>query len=159
MNENRKTAGQVQLELVGQSLNDTHSAHDQTLEQLSEYEKNLVQRVEAAKREYDKDFYIVVITKREKLLDRILRHYFLARHTCPTPQYDEAVYKYTRKDDRIEFLWVVPSKPTCEEFAFNPFGVPEDEKELYNFVLKFKNGDLDKLAMKLNGEIIYGEII
>lgn len=154
MNEPRKTVGRIQTELAPKSIDDNHSAYEQSLEQLSEYEQNLIDRIEAGKKEYAGDFYIVVITKRERLMDKVLRHYFLARSTCPTPQYDEAVYKYHKKEDRVEFLWVVPDKSTCEDFMMNAVTTSEDEKVLRDFVIKFKSGDLDLVAMKMNGEII-----
>jgi len=55
-------------------------------------------------------FYVCVITKKERLMDNVLRNYFLARSTCPTPQYDQTVYKYHRDSGAIQFLWVLPSK-------------------------------------------------
>lgn len=148
----RDTVGKISRDLVISSSSDTHSSADQMRENLTEYDKNIYECIGIGKKEYMFDFYVIVITKKEKLMPNVLRHYFLSRHSCPTPQYDEAVYRYHRKDDRIEFLWVVPSKETCQYFVMNALDVLDEEKELLNFVLQFTNGDLDLLAKKLNNE-------
>lgn len=148
----RDTVGKVARDLLIKSGDENHSVNEQMSENLSEYDKNIYECIERSKKEFMFDFYVIVITKNEKLMPNVLRHYFLSRHSCPTPQYDEAVYKYHRKDDRIEFLWVVPSKPTCEHFVMNALTIPDEEKELLNFVLKFTSGELDALAQKLNNE-------
>lgn len=149
----RKTAGQVSQELAVKSVDNSHSAHDQMRENLIEYDKMICQCIETGKKEFAGDFYVVVITKKERLMQNVLRNYFLTRESCPTPQYDEAVYKFHKKDDRIEFLWVVPAKDVCEYIIENALLIPEEERDLLNFVLQFTNGDLDVLAKKLNGEI------
>lgn len=154
MDKPKKTVGLIHTELSEKAIHDNHSSYDQMREQLSEYESNMIHAIKEAQSKFDGDFYIVVITKREKLMDRVLRNYFLTRISCPTPQYDEAVYKYHKSEDRVEFLWVIPNKKTCNEFVNYPLEVSEDEYQLRDFVLKFTSGELDKLAMKLNGEII-----
>ena len=153
MDKKRKTVGLIQTELSSQAINDTHSSYDQMKEQLKEYEANMIHAIKEGKSQFNENFYIVVITKRERLMDRVLRNYFIPRQSCPTPQYDEAVYKYHFKEDRPEFLWVIPDKKTCSEFVNYPLDVPEEEYELRDYVLKFTSGELDQLAMKLNGEI------
>lgn len=148
------TVGKISRDLIIKSGDETHSVTEQMQENLSEYDKNIYECIEIGKKEYMFDFYIIVITKKEKLMPNVLRHYFLSRHSCPTPQYDEAVYKYHRTEDRIEFLWVVPSKETCEYFVVNSLSIIEEERELLNFVLQFTNGDLDIKAKQMNGEIL-----
>jgi hypothetical protein len=147
-----KTVGKIATDLLIDA-NETHSVNDQMRENLTEYDKNIYECIELGKKEYDNDFYIVVITKNEKLLQNVLRHYFLSRKSCPSPQYDEAVYKYHRSEERIEFLWVVPSKDTCEYFVVNSIQIPEEERQLLDFVLRFTNGDLNLVAKKMNGEL------
>lgn len=147
-----KTVGKIATDLLI-NANETHSVTEQMQENLSEYDKNIYECIELGKKEYTGDFYLVVITKNEKLLQNVLRHYFLSRQSCPSPQYDEAVYKYHSSEERVEFLWVVPSKQTCEYFVVNSLQIPEEERQLLDFVLRFTNGDLNLLAKKMNGEI------
>jgi len=148
----RKTAGQISQELAVKSVDDSHSAHDQMRENLIEYDKNLYECIDDGKKSYIFDFYVIIITKKERLMQNVLRQYFLSRHSCPTPEYDQTVYKYDRKKDCPEFLWVVPSKETCDYFISNALQIPEEERQLLDFILQFTNGDLDKLAKKLNNE-------
>jgi hypothetical protein len=148
----KNTVGKISLELANNLSDNTHSAHDQMRENLTEYDKNIYECIERSKKDFMFDFYVIVITKKEKLMQNVLRHYFLSRNSCPTPQYDEAVYKFHRKDEKLDFLWVVPSKETCDYFVANALNIPDEERELLNFVLQFTNGDLDARAKKLNNE-------
>ena len=97
---------------------------------------------------YDSD----ELTKKEKLLNNVLRNYFFPTQACPTPTWDQAIYHYHSADDRLEFLWVIPSKDTCELFQENALYIVPEEKELLRFVLDFEDGTLLRLAKKLNKE-------
>jgi hypothetical protein len=121
-------------------------------EQLENYEKELYDCFEHGKKYYQ-NFYIVVITKKEKLMKNVLRNYFLHRATCPTPQYDEAVYKVDAINEIIDFLWVVPGKQTCFHLRENALTIPEDHKVLLQYVLNFFDGTLLRKAKELNGEV------
>lgn len=118
----------------------------------TDYEKNVLECISRALKACDSDFYVVVLTKKERLLQNVLRHYFFYRLSCPTSQYDQAVYRYRRVDNHLEFLWVVPSKDTCEMYRDNRAQVAPEEYGLLDFVLKFYDGTLDRLAKSLNGE-------
>lgn len=97
------------------------------------------------------DFYVVVLFKKERHLQNIVRQYFFYRQSCPTPEYDQTVYLYHRKEDEAEFLWTVPNNAACR---FIPLmeELPKDHETLLNMVNAFNCGDLDKLAAKLNKE-------
>ncbi|MEE8209011.1 MAG: hypothetical protein V3T88_08700, partial [Nitrosomonadaceae bacterium] len=69
-----------------------------------------------------------------------------------TPDYDQAVYRYKRQSDDLEFMWVVPSYDTVNLMKSNVHNVPSDQYSLLNYVLKFEDGTLLRLAKKLNGE-------
>lgn len=99
------------------------------------------------------DFFVVVATKKEKLLPNVLRNYFGYRKSCPTPTWDQTVYHYHAKDDYLEFLWVIPSRDTCDLFAENVLHIAEEEKELLKYVLDFEDGTLLKKAKQLNNEV------
>jgi hypothetical protein len=86
-------------------------------------------------------------------MENVLRNYFGFRRSCPTPDYDQAVYKYSQKDDEVSFLWVVPSKDACMMMIANRMIIDPDERELKEFVLRFASGDLMRLAKLLNGEL------
>ena len=102
--------------------------------------------------EYMDDFFVVIITKRERLMQNVIRNYFCARSTCPTPDYDQTVYKYHRKEGMVEYIWTIPDKETCLYLKNNSLFVAPEEKDLLNFVLDFADGTLFKLACELNGD-------
>lgn len=147
-----KTVGQISTELKEDILDNTHTAEDQMREQLDKYEADIFKAIADAKKKFDTDFYIVALTKKERLMDNVIRIYFFARLSCPTPEYDQAVYFYDRKLDKVDFLWVVPSKHTCEMYKEDVLHVPPEEKQLLKYVLDFEDGTLLKYAKLRNNE-------
>jgi len=147
----RKTVGAVAADLQRQGPV-KHSAHDQMREQLSEYEQSIHECVATNKADFNGDFYVVVLTKKERTMKNVIRNLFFARRSCPTPDYDQVVYKYHRDGDNLEFMWVVPAKDAVERMKENALLVPTDQYSLLDFVLKFDDGTLLRLSKKLNGE-------
>lgn len=117
------------------------------------YEKTLYSSIEIGKKAFNGDFYIAVLTIKVPLMrERVLRNKFVHRKTCPTPEYDQTAYRYHRSDDHVEFLWVVPSKATCELLRMNALQVTPEERDLRDFVIEFYDGTLLKQCKKLNNE-------
>lgn len=150
--EKRETVGKIAGELQTKANDNTHSAHEQMLEQLSEYDANLTQCVQDAVKTKTGDFYVVVLTKKERLLENVLRNYFFSRNSCPTPDYDQAVYYYSAPEQELRFMWVIPSKDTCEFMRDNAKTIDPSEYQLLQYVLSFYDGYLLKLVKKLNNE-------
>jgi hypothetical protein len=147
----KSTVGKIATDLMAKPDNQ-HTVVDQMQENLTDYDKNIFLCAEQAKKIYPGDFYIVVECKKERLLENVIRNYFFARLSAPTPSWDQTVYKYHRNREWVEFLWVVPSKDACEYLTINKYYVIESERELLKFVLDYNDGTLLKLAKKLNGE-------
>ena len=143
--------GQIHLDLTEKEIQDV-SPIDVEREAHKDYEKNLYEAIDRGKKSYDGDFFIVILTKKERLLDRVIRNFFFVRASCPTPEYDQTVYHFHRKSDKIEFLWVLPSKDTCYTFLHNINKIAHEERDLLKFILKDKSGELLALSKKLNGE-------
>jgi len=101
------------------------------------------------------DFFVVVLFKKERLLLNTVRQYFFYRQTCPTPEFDQTVYKYTRKDGKMDFIWCIPNNAACQFLPQMLDDVPPDQQTLIHMVNAFRCGDLDKLALKLNKEILF----
>lgn len=147
----RQTVGKVATDLLIKEPQEA-TVTEQMQESLSEYEQNLRECVDKAKKDMIGDFYVVVLTKREKLLHNVFRNYFFPRISCPTPDWDQTVYKYKRKDDHIVYMWTIPAKDACEYLTMNALQLPNEERELLKYVLAFNDGSLMKLAKELNGE-------
>lgn len=147
----RKTVGQVSSELLLKTP-DTRDPIELEKAMHSDYEKNIYECISIHKKIFTNDFYVVVITKKEPLMQNVMRNYFYARHSCPTPDYDQTVYFYDQENDIIEFLWTIPSKDTCLYLKENALLVDLAESELLRFVLNFADGTLFKIAKARNGE-------
>lgn len=150
----KETVGKLSSELRSKEKDNTHTAYDQMREQLEEYDKNIFECIARSKKDFFGNFYVVVITKKERLMSNVIRNYFTARLSCPTPEYDQAVYLYKKNDESINLIWVIPSKDTCTYLiaVHHTNQLHFEEYELYNFVYQFAHGDLFKLCKHLNGE-------
>ncbi len=150
--QKRATVGKLSWDLLEHATPADHSAEEQMREQLNDYERNVFEAVENGKKQFDYDFYIVVETKKEPKMKNVIRNYFFTRSTCPTPTYDNSVYKYHRSSEQLEFLWVLPSKETCFMMKDHALEIPKEERELLQFVLDDADGTLLKRCKMLNGE-------
>lgn len=154
MNEEKKTVGAHSFELQ-QKDPDTRDPIELEREiHKTDYEKGVIEAIETGRRIYQSPFYVVVLTKKERLMQNVLRHYFIPRQSCPTATWDQVVYKFSVTDEKLDFLWTVPDKETCELFRSNALKIVQEERWLLQFVLDFYDGTLDGHAKKLNGEII-----
>jgi len=147
----KKTVGAHYVDLATKDPG-THSATDQMREQLTDYEKNIHECFQSNLDKFPDDFYVVCLTKKERLMEKVFRGYFFARQSCPTPDYDQVVYRYIKEDDKLEFLWVIPDAASVRFMKNNTTSVPPEKYGLLNFVLQFADGSLLRLSKKLNGE-------
>ncbi len=119
------------------------------------FESNVIKAVERGKKELptDADFYIVVLFKKERILHNVLRQYFFPRISCPTPEWDQIVYHYHAKEERLDFLWVVPDKDNCYNMATYKDHLPIEQQQLCEYASDFLSGKLDQRCALLNGEL------
>lgn len=148
----RETVGKIATDLLAKEM-PTRDPIELEREMHKGYEDNVMQAVSAYKKDWPYDFFVVVDTKREKILSNVLRHFFYGRKTCPTPFYDQTVYRYDAKLEKIDFVWTIPGKDVCEVLKDNALIVDKAEHELLKFVLDFSDGTLMKQCMQLNGEL------
>ncbi len=101
---------------------------------------------------YEGDFYIVVLFRKERVkgLQNVLRQQFFHRKSCPTPEFDQTVYKFHRKDDHLEYLWSVPNWQWAHYMKENKLHFPLDQQDLIQHVDDFFTGKLDQICEKLN---------
>ena len=119
---------------------------------LTDFPKNMCETIEHGLKAYSGDFYIVVLAKKERLFNNLIRNYFFHRKSPPTPEYDQSVYHYNRLNDTIELMWVLPKKEACKFLKTYALLIPKEQKELLGYVLAFYNGDLLKKVKILNNE-------
>ena len=148
----RDTVGKISAELLQKDTYADHSAGEQMQEQLREYESNVYDCVASGKSIYSGDFFVVVITKRERLMPNVMRNYFLHRLSCPSPEYDQTLYHYHRADDNLEFVWVIPSIVAVKDMVKHKHNLDMSFYQLLKFVLEFLDGTLEAKARILNNE-------
>ena len=146
-----KTVGKESLDL-SQKAPETRDPIELQREMQKDYIDNLIKALDSFKKDCDGDIFIVVTTKKERLMANVIRNYFYGRKSCPTPTWDQSVYHYIAKKDHIKFLWTIPSKDTCILFKANILDIVPAERDLLNFILMFDDGSLLQLAKKLNNE-------
>lgn len=164
----KKTVGSIASEL---QTKNTHSFDARELQRATEQEylDNLIWAVQHAQKKVSCDhlpdhqsckdrtafsdsFFIAALLKKEKLLSNVIRNYFVPTKDCPTPTYDQTIYRYDHHKESIEFLWVIPDQETCEIFHFNKNIIVPSEQGLLANVLAFYDGTLLKKCKELNGE-------
>ena len=147
----KKTVGQSATELMTKAPESRDPIELERAMQ-GDYIRNLIECVEVHKKIFPGGFFVVVITKNERLLPNVFRNYFSARESCPTPDYDQTVYAYSKEDDRIEYVWTIPSRDACQHLLAHKNEIVPEEQMLLGFVIQFANGTLYRLAKKFNGE-------
>lgn len=147
----KRTVGAIAYDLL-QKVPESRDPIEIEREMQRDYLKNLVECVTEYKKSWPDDFYIVVLTKQERLMHNIFRNYFFGRKSCPTPNYDQSVFKFNAKRDDIEYIWSIPSQDACHHLKENALIVDNAEKELLKFVILFADGTLFKIAKMRNNE-------
>lgn len=155
--ERKQTVGEASTQL--RSKTDAYVPTDIQQEVHKDFEKNLLLAIADGKQKYDGDFYIVVLTKKEKTMNNVVRNFFFARQTCPTPEWDQSVYAYHRKDEAIEYIWTVPARDICAFLAQNASSLNKEQYQLLRFVIAFTNGELLAESKKRNNECISSLLI
>lgn len=158
MNQPRETVGALSSRLL-LSEPDTRDPREIEASRQKAYIDCMLDFIEKERMKYQHDFYIEVQIRKEKLMPNVFRNQFFSKKACPTPTWDQNLYKYHYLADELEYLWTVPDKQTCQIMHANALDVPESERTLLNFVLDFHDGTLFKRMKKLNGEEVETPII
>jgi hypothetical protein len=99
----------------------------------------------------NKDFYILVLFKVERL-GQSPRSWTFARQSCPTPTYNQNVWKYNRVSGTLDFLWSIPNEMMYYYVLRNAFNLPKENHEMVKFVTLMESGELLQWVLKENGE-------
>ncbi len=150
--EKKVTVGKFAHDLMAKDYAGEVSVIDLERQMQSEYMNHLMDCIDSHHGIFPGDFYIQVITKNEKLLPNVFRNYFAARRSCPTPDYDQTVFKYNKQTATVEYIWTIPSRDACHYLLANARDVVAEERHLLSFVASFETGDLGKQCLILNGE-------
>ena len=150
--EKRKTIGEISNDLLTQTPETQDAVELQQEIQGDTYEKGFLECMNRAMAKYNQDFYIVTVNQRFRLLSNVTRTFFIDRLSCPTPEFDQNVYRVDRKTGQIEYLWSIPDANTCGDIYSDPLSMMHLSAELRQFVFDFYDGTLLKKCKKLNKE-------
>lgn len=151
--QDRETVGKIATDLM-QSTPEEVPLREIGKDMLHDYMENIWQCIDRGSKDLASDFFVVVLQKKERIMQNVVRNQFLYRKSCPTPTYNQSVFRYSRKDDELEYVWSLPDKDSCYMLRANALMVAPEERDMLNFVLDFFDGTLDSLAQRYNGEII-----
>lgn len=147
----RETVGKIATDLMANG-HDSNNVVDVQRELQKDYMASIWECITNHLDKFSGDFYIQIITKKEKLLENVFRNYFMAHQWCPSPDYNQSMFKFHRSSNNLEYLWTLPDPETAIYLVHNAAKLPKEEKELLFYVLCDYNGTLLKKAKKLNGE-------
>lgn len=150
--QQRDTVGKISQELK-QKAPETTDVNEQGEWMTKDYLANLYEAILTfTKKNPMTDFFIEVQTVKPRILDNVIRNYFIARLSCPTPNYDQTVWQYKYKDEELYLVWTIPNREHCFKLLENAAIIDPSIRDLTNNVIAFAQGDLYKLSKKLNNE-------
>lgn len=158
MLKDKKTYGQLVSEHSGKNL----TLDDDVIEYRKAMEPTLLNDLKmtaekaAASSSYkNKNFYVVVLFKVERI-GQAPRTFVFARHSCPTPTYKQAVWKYHHVSGALEFLFSIPDKILYYHIFRNAQKYLADKEcsDLAKYVLLMESGELLQWVKRENGEKI-----
>ena len=100
----------------------------------------------------NRDFYIVATISPVQLADNQPLWKIWARRSCPTPVYNQNVWKYHHKSASLEYLWTIPHRGTYYFLLKNYNKLSKEEKWAADFCSAMESGALLQWVIKENGE-------
>ena len=142
-----KTVGEASL-VLSEGDHGTHTIHDQAKESYKNIDKNFNEIVDKHIKLYDKDFFVIKFSRRDKLMWNVVVNSYSCHKDCPFPSFNQTVWRYYRSSGTAKEVWVLPSEFDCIEMEYNrDLSVPWEWEQL-DYVIKFWDGSLKALALK-----------
>jgi hypothetical protein len=152
MTKRKKTVGQMSQERQFEQSETKVWPYVEVLAQ-DEFIPNLIKCVERGIEMFpDRDFYVSNAGKNEQLLANVIRSYWIPLNACPTPNYDQIVFKYNHQTGDLVEVWSIPTKDGCDYLIRNKKYIVSAEQDILAYTQAFLDGSLDKMAKFLNEE-------
>jgi len=145
--------GRQAFEKASKHTDETVEVRELSKEMNKDYMTTLVDTALKGKEKHTGNYFVVVLTKVERLISKTLRNYFFTRQSCPTPNCDQTVYMFNPVTEDLTFLWVIPSKRLCKKIYLQKYSIGLHKNELLPFVVDYMEGKLLSRARELNNEI------
>lgn len=118
---------------------------------LEHYDRDLFKCFDTKKNDYQSIFYIVSTFRKDPVTGKV-NTLFWSRNSCPTPQFDQAVYQCNKDWSGPLFMWSLPSEDYAIALRDNAQMCPPEQYQLLRFVLDYYDGTLLHVAKKLSNE-------
>ncbi len=103
-----------------------------------------------------KDFYVELLMHQEPVfaINNKITLKWLTKISCPTPTYDQTVFKYSWVDENLKEIWNVPGKDKCEFYKIHNSNedIPPNWRQQRDYALDFMSLKLDDKCRQLNNE-------
>lgn len=109
----------------------------------------------------NKDFYVVSAFSVEPVGNKP-KLVIWTRFSCPTPTYNQTVYKYHNLSASLEYLWNIPHEWTYKQLIGDPRSLKDESEAVRNmakFCFLMESGELLNWVLRENGEKPDGIII
>ncbi len=102
----------------------------------------------------NRDFYLV-LTMTNDPTTKEPKDFVIARRSCPTPGYNQNVFKYHYQSSELEYLWTIPKKNLYWHFwKHRQFYLQHYKwKKMCSFVCLMESGQMLEWCKKENGEL------
>lgn len=152
----KKTYGQQVLDHWASNPDDDDDVIEYRRKMEPDILKNIYETVAKAKDQdiyKGKNFYICLLMKTERV-GGVPRTFVLARQSCPTPTFQQHVWKYHHESGSLEYLWSLPDKILYYHIINNSQKYLADKEceGLAKFCILDHKGELLKWVIKENGE-------
>jgi hypothetical protein len=139
---------------IGQAVYDIKSkvqemqTVEETLDEMTpKYFAELKLACEGNEKNFDPPFYVVVLRKKEFWTDNVLRQWFVARQTRPSPKilrqdypnHDHDVWKYDQRTGDVALQWTLPTAQDSDSILRNAQYYHSD---LLHWITDFNKGTL-----------------
>lgn len=139
-----------------------HELAEEMVENPDGYLKGLMDAVDRGKKIHvNKDFFVEAIPLEEKIFritgGKKLRNRWFVRSSCPTPTYSSHVYHYKHGKSFYpaeDVVWIIPGRDECHELYKRRNSLPDEARDLMQYVMDYFDGNLLKRAKILNKEDI-----
>lgn len=138
MDNEKKTVGEHAVNLLnkGEKIEVGELSEGCTQDYMEELQKTAIDGLDNGN--YEDDFYVVVMRKRERHLINVIRTLFYHRQTKPTPCWDIDLWRVTQKGD-LFFCYSLPDMQTGNDMVDNPEAYKDRSPELLQYVWMFAN--------------------
>lgn len=146
-----KTAGRLSRELFEST--DKYELGDTIPKTLKDLQAKMESVLEDGINTYEDEFFLVIESKREPLMQNVLRNYILHRISCPTPHCDQTAYHYDKKNDKLTCLWSIPHKEMMMQVKEYPLEWQMIAPEMTRCVFDFLDGTLFKKVFEYDSKL------